>query len=153
RPPALVLPDTVLRQLGADLLFCPLAVTKVHDSTVPMVALWNNLTHLHYPQFLEPEEFAAGAGDFHETLRIADNLVCFSQHTRNEILGASRVTAARITALPLQPMRRLPHPPHDTMVAALDRLALMPGHYLLYTAPPRGSSNHKLLLTAVGVFR
>src|SRR5437899_509203 len=84
-----------------------------------------DLTPLHYPQFLEPEELSAGDRDFHETLRIADNLVCFSHHARGEILDASRVTAARVTALPSQPLRRLPHPPHDTIVETLDRLGLV----------------------------
>ena len=99
--------DTLLRQLQAVLLFCPFGSTNFPDITVPSVALWNDLTHLHYPQFLQPKELAATELAFKEVVCQADKVVCFSTHHGKEIARLSNVEEHRISAIAVQPLEAL----------------------------------------------
>jgi glycosyltransferase involved in cell wall biosynthesis len=151
--PAVMAADPVLGKLRVDLLFCPFAATHFHDASIPTVAVWNDLTHLHYPQFLRPEERAASDNAFRETLRIADRLVCFSGQTRAEIVNAGQAEERRVSAIRMQPLERLPHAPPAVVAATLKRACLTAGQYLFYPAEFAEANNHKLLLVAFGMFR
>ncbi len=153
RPPRMMPVDTLLRQLQAGLLFCPFGSTNFPDITVPMVALWNDLTHLHYPQFLLPEDLAAAGLAFKEVVCQADKVVCFSPHHGNEIVRLAKVDARRISVIDLNPLERLPHHNSATVAALLEQFNLAPGEYFLTVGDCRETNNHKLLLVAFGMFR
>jgi glycosyltransferase involved in cell wall biosynthesis len=150
RPPALVPATTLLRQLGADLLLCPFGTTHYHDCAVPAVVLWNDLTHLHYPQFMRAAALDQSTRAFRQALHVADRLVCFSAGARAEILDHGHVEARRVVALG---MRSVPHwrrPTPEAVSATLGRHGLRDRKYLLYPADCTEPNNHKLLLVAAG---
>jgi glycosyltransferase involved in cell wall biosynthesis len=153
RPPAVIKPETLLRAVEADLLFCPLGATHFHDATVPTVALWGDLTHLQYPQFLPPDERCASERVFKEAVRIADRLVCFSPPARDQIVERARAEASRLVALAARPLRRLPHPDPAMVDRLLQAHGLASGQFVLCPAGAGETANHKLLLTALGIHR
>ena len=132
RPPAPRPTTTLLRQLKADVLFCPFGATHFHDCTIPTVVLWNDLTHLHYPQFLSPECRLSTAKALQQALQVADQLVCFSGQDRAEILKAKQVEARSVIALRIRSMQHWPHSGPAVVKAVLERHALLEGKYVLY---------------------
>jgi glycosyltransferase involved in cell wall biosynthesis len=153
RPPAPMVQETLLRQLHADLMFCPFGGSHACDGTVPMVALWNDLTLLHYPQFLSPSQRAASETLFKQAIYQADKVICFSAHARTEILTIAQVEEQRVASLRPRPMTRLPHQSQADVAAILNQLGVTQDHYLYSPGEFTEEGNHKLLLVALGIFR
>ena len=153
RPPVAMMQETLLRQLHADLMLCPFGGSHAYDGTVPMVALWNDLTLLHYPQFLSPRQRAASETLFKQAVYQADKVICFSGHARAEILNITQVEERRVASLRPQPMARLPHLGRAEVAAELNQLGLGHGKYLFNPGEFTEDGNHKLLLVALGMIR
>jgi glycosyltransferase involved in cell wall biosynthesis len=153
RPPVLLPSTTLLRQLGADLLLCPCGTSHYHDGAVPTVVFWNDLTHLHYPQFMRDACRDQSGRAFRQALHVADRLVCFSDQARTEILHTGMIEGRRVVALRLRsaPHRRLPA--HDVVRETLQQHGLSDGNYLIFPGDFTEVNNHKVLLVAWGMVR
>jgi glycosyltransferase involved in cell wall biosynthesis len=151
RPPAPMSTATLLRRLRADALFCPFGSTYYHDCTVPTVVLWNDYTHLHYPQFLPPESRVSTAQALQQALHVADQFVCFSGQARAQILKAEQVETRRVIALRIRSMQHWPRPNRALVNATLERHGLVDGKFVLYPGGFTECHNHKLLLVALGM--
>jgi glycosyltransferase involved in cell wall biosynthesis len=152
-PPA----TPLLRQLGADLLFCPFTGALIFDPAVPVVSLVHDLQYLVYPEFFEPADRVQRDRHFRQVCRVASRLVCVSEYTRASVLEHSGLAPERVVAIPSAPHRRLAEPARRGEAEAGERvlagLRLSRGGYLLYPANFWRHKNHELLLTAYGIYR
>ena len=139
---------SLLRQVAADLLFCPFTGVLFFDPSVPVVSLIHDLQYLTYPEFFEPEVRHERDRHFRQVCRLAGRLICVSEFTRAAVLEHADVPPERVVAIPSAPQHRLPAA--SRVPAALP---LTPGRYLLYPANFWRHKNHELLLTAFGLYR
>jgi glycosyltransferase involved in cell wall biosynthesis len=150
-----VVPETrrLISRLGGDLLFCPFTAPYFHDPSVPTVSLVHDLQFRQYPRFFSEEERQGRERDFRQAVALADVLTCTSEFVRGSILEAAAISPQRTVAVHPRLAHRLP--PSDAVVrsAALARLALVEGEYVLYPANFWRHKNHDLLLTAFGLYR
>jgi glycosyltransferase involved in cell wall biosynthesis len=136
--------SSLLRGLGAELLFCPFTGIFFYDPAVPVVSVVADLQYLYYPQFFTPEDRHERERNFRHICRVASRVVCISEYTRDTVLHHSdlspdRAAVIHIAARPLADRSR-------------DREGA-PGRYLLYPANFWRHKNHELLLTAFGIYR
>lgn len=139
-----------LRQIGADLLFCPFTAPTFYERSVPTVCTVYDLQFASYPQFFEPEDVAYRKSTFLDACRKATMLVAISDYSRNTAMAYGKLPAARIKTVALRMARRMPSSECDDK-DILDRLGVVPQRYLLYPANFWKHKNHEMLLTAFGM--
>jgi glycosyltransferase involved in cell wall biosynthesis len=140
-----------LKELGADLLFCPFTAPFHHTSGTPTVCVVYDLQFLRYPQFFEAEERFGRAANFRDATGMAARLVCISDYVRSSVLDAAEIDPARVLTVPIRLATRLRASDDRAPAGAvLDRFRLRPDRYLLYPANFWRHKNHRMLLTAYG---
>lgn len=142
-PPA----TPLLRQIGADLLFCPFTGALFYDPTVPVVSLVHDLQYLYYPEFFDPADRAERDRHFRQVCRVAARVACVSEYTRDSVLEKSGLPADRVVAIPSAPHKRLGSLPDGRGSQRGD------DRYLLYPANFWRHKNHEMLLIAWGMYR
>jgi len=143
----------LLRELGAELLFCPFTGVLFFDPAVPVVTLVHDLQYLCYPQFFEPEVRHERDRHFRQACRVAARVVCVSESTRAEVLRHSSLPPERVAAVLSAPQQRLAPPDSAGAARVLAELGLAAGRYLLYPANFWRHKNHEILLIAFGIWR
>jgi glycosyltransferase involved in cell wall biosynthesis len=143
---------SLLRSVGADLLFCPFTAPNFHDPLVPVVSIVYDLQHRFYPQFFSPMEYQARELHFAKTCRHAKRLVCISEYVKGTVLENFKLEPERVDAIHIQLPDRLKKPTSETISALLERQVLEEGCYLLYPANFWPHKNHRMLLTALGIY-
>jgi glycosyltransferase involved in cell wall biosynthesis/2-polyprenyl-3-methyl-5-hydroxy-6-metoxy-1,4-benzoquinol methylase len=142
-----------LRQLQADLLFCPFTAPFFFDATVPTVSVIYDLQHIYYPQFFNPANIEERDRNFRKAVRVSSRIVCISEYVRGTVLNATKVDPERLKTIHILLSRRLANPNEDTRSKALKKWRLTSGQYLLYPANFWPHKNHEMLLTAFSMFR
>lgn len=145
--------STALLEFGADLLFCPFTAPFFHHPRIPLVALIHDLQYLHYPQFFTAEQRYYRARDFSNAARRADRLVCLSDFVRQTVLDTGLAAASRVVTISSGLTRPLTRPSAEARDSVLARLDLHAGEFLLYPANTWPNKNHRMLLTAFGIFK
>lgn len=140
----------VLREIGADLLFCPFTAPTFHEPGVPTVCTVYDLQFATYPQFFEPEDVAQRKSTFRDAGRKAAMLVAISDYTRTTAIGYGKLPTDRIKTVALRMAHRMPSSDQDDIVI-LERLGVAYRRYLLYPANFWNHKNHEMLLTAFGM--
>lgn len=143
----------LLRELDADLLFCPFTAPFYFDPAVPVVSVVYDLQHLYYPQFFEPEEVEERNRNFEWACAGSARMVCISDYVRGTVLEKAAISAERVTTIPILLPRRLAQPSAETRERVLSFYHLHPFRYLLYPANFWRHKNHEMLLTAFGMYR
>jgi glycosyltransferase involved in cell wall biosynthesis len=141
--------SSVLRQLGADLLFCPFTGVLFYDSTVPVVSLVHDLQYLYYPEFFDAADRHERDRYFRHVCRVASRIVCVSEFTRSTVLKQTNLPPDRVAAVLSAPQDRLPSNPHPRSHSNFGE----PDPYLLYPANFWRHKNHEMLLAAFGMYR
>ena len=136
----------LLRQMGADLLFCPFTGALFYDPAVPLVSLVHDLQYLYYPEFFEPEDRQERDRHFRQVCRVASRLICVSNFTRAGVLEHSVLPRERVVTIPSAPQKRLEQHAGRARESS-------GGRYLLYPANFWRHKNHELLLIAFGMYR
>ena len=138
----------LLRELAADLLFCPFTAPSYHDGRVPLVCTLHDAQHRAYPQFFAVEDRVQRELAFAGACARATRLAADSEHTRQVALrGAPPALRDRVVTIPI----RLPARPRE---AGRDGIALegvSPGRYFVYPANFWRHKNHEMLLTAFAI--
>ncbi len=143
----------VLREIGADLLFCPFTVPFYYDPSVPVVSIVYDLQYHYYPQFFCEEDRCCRERNFREASRLANKLICISEYVRKTVLQNSNLEPERVISIPIQlPYRLKKLSPRDAD-SILDRLGIGGNDFLLYPANFWPHKNHRMLLTAFGIYR
>jgi glycosyltransferase involved in cell wall biosynthesis/SAM-dependent methyltransferase len=143
----------LLRQLRADLLFCPFTSPFFLDPAIPVVCLVHDLQYLYYPQFFPPSARAERDRHFRRACAVAARVVCVSEYVRSTVLENGNIPADHVTVVHTVPQNRLPVPSPRTVRGTLEQLRLAARRYLLYPANFWAHKNHELLLAAFGMYR
>jgi glycosyltransferase involved in cell wall biosynthesis len=139
--------------LQADLLFCPFTAPLFFEPTVPVVSLVHDLQYLYYPEFFSPDDRHSRNQHFQDAAQRAERLICVSDYVRQTVLDKAVVRPERVLTIRSRLFHRLkevPAPEADSWVA---QLGLRTGQYLLYPANFWKHKNHKMLLSAFGLYR
>ena len=141
---------SLLRDIGAELLFCPFTAPTYAEPGVPVVSVVHDLQYLSYPQFFE----AADIGHRDQVFRAACNeatlLVAISDYARDSVIRQGALAPDRVRTIHHRLGKRLASAAGaDESVPA--RLGLARGRYLVYPANFWKHKNHEMLLTAFGI--
>lgn len=140
----------LLRDMGADLLFCPFTATTYSEQGIPTVCTIYDLQHKTYPEFFTAEDVAHRDRTFIEACRRATALTAISDYSRDSAIAHGNLDPARIRTIHLRMAQRISHgAEHDK--AVLSCLGLTPQRYLIYPANFWKHKNHEMLLTAFGM--
>jgi glycosyltransferase involved in cell wall biosynthesis len=140
--------SSLLREIGADLLFCPFTAPLFYDLDVPTVCVVYDLQYKSYPQFFSAEETLQRERTFKDASRCASALAVISDYVRSSVVQTGAIDPARVFTVHI----RLPHRLADVNSArtgeTLRRFGLHRGAYLFYPANFWRHKNHEMLLTA-----
>jgi glycosyltransferase involved in cell wall biosynthesis len=143
---------TLLRDLHADLLFCPFTAPTYFELNIPAVCIIYDLQYKTYPEFFAPEDVAHRGRTFIEAVRRSTVLVAISDYSRDVAIAEGKLDPTRIKTIHLHISRHsLRNAARDETILA--RLQLAAGKYLIYPANFWKHKNHEMLLTAFGVAR
>jgi glycosyltransferase involved in cell wall biosynthesis len=143
---------SMLRDLNADLLFCPFTAPTFFESSIPTVCIIYDLQYKIYPEFFEPEDVAHRDRTFNEAVRRSTALAAISDYSRAAAIAEGKLNPARIRTIHLHISRHsLRNASRDETI--LGRLQLVAGKYLIYPANFWKHKNHEMLLTAFGMAR
>ncbi len=144
---------TVLREIGADLLFCPFTAPFCYDPSVPVASIVHDLQYRYYPEFFSEEDRCCRERNFRETIRLANTLICVSEYVRKTVLESSNLEPDRAITIPHQLFHRLKKQPDRDVDSTLQRFGLEGNAFILYPANFWAHKNHKMLITAFGMYR
>ncbi len=142
---------SLLRDLGANLLFCPFTAPTYFEPGVPMVCTIYDLQYKTYPEFFTAaDDVAHRHSMFITACRRAAAFAAISDFSRDAAITHGRLDPARIRTIYLRMAHRIaPIVEHDQGV--LNRLGLTRWQYLIYPANFWKHKNHEMLLTAFGL--
>ncbi len=141
-----------VRDIGADLLFCPFTAPTYFDRDVPTVCTIYDLQYKTYPSFFAPEDVAHRDRTFVEACRRATALTAISDYSRQSAIVHGKLPPDRICTIHLRMAQRIARP-QEADAPILNRLGLVAQQYLLYPANFWKHKNHEMLLTAFGMAR
>ena len=139
-------------RLKTDLLFCPFTAPFFHASNMPTVSVIYDLQFFHYPQFFTFEERCERDRHFKEACRLASRLICISNYVREAVLKQAEISSDRVHAVYIRLSSRLPEKTSQKSEEILARLNLAAYSFLLYPANFWEHKNHRMLLTAFGIY-
>jgi glycosyltransferase involved in cell wall biosynthesis len=143
---------TLLRDLNADLLFCPFTAPTYFELNTPTVCVIYDLQYKTYPDFFAPEDVAHRGRTFTEAARRSTLLAAISDYSRDVAIAEGKLDPGRIKTIHLHISRHsLRNAARDETI--LGRLQLEAGKYLIYPANFWKHKNHEMLLTAFGIAR
>jgi glycosyltransferase involved in cell wall biosynthesis len=143
---------SLLRNLDADLLFCPFTAPTYFELNIPTVCVIYDLQYKTYPDFFAPEDVAHRGRTFTEAARRSTVLVAISDYSRDVAIAEGKLDPAHIRTIHLHISRHsLGNAARDETI--LGRLQLVAGRYLIYPANFWKHKNHEMLLTAFGIAR
>lgn len=142
---------SILRQLHADLLFCPFTAPTYSEPATPTVCVIYDMQYKTYPEFFAAEDVFHRDRTFVEACKRSTLLTAISDYSRDAAI-AHGASEAKIKSIPLHISQ------HNLLgaekdVTVLGRLAVSPRRYLIYPANFWKHKNHEMLLTAFGMAR
>lgn len=145
-------PPAIIRELNADLLFCPFTAPTYFEMKVPTVSVIYDLQYKTYPEFFPPADVAQRDRTFVDAARRSTILVAISEYSRQAAIKHGELDPDHIRTVHLHiSQHSLRNAAKD--VSILDRLELTPGRYLIFPANFWKHKNHEMLLTAFGIAR
>ena len=144
--------DFLLRNMSADLLFCPFTAPTYFESGVATVCTIYDLQYKTYPEFFAVADVANRDRTFIEACRRATVLTAISDYSRDSAIAHGNLEPSQIRTIYLRMAQRIaPSSENDNDV--LNRLNLAPQRYLIYPANFWKHKNHEMLLTAFAMAR
>jgi glycosyltransferase involved in cell wall biosynthesis len=143
---------TLLRQLGADLLFCPFTAATFDDGETPFVSLVHDLQHRYLPQNFKPRLKDQLEQRLRQVIDHAARIVCVSDYVRETMLDAG-ARPERIETIHTALHSRIPAMAGSDAGELLAKWDLTRDGYLLYPANFWPHKNHANLLDAFATWR
>jgi glycosyltransferase involved in cell wall biosynthesis len=140
----------MLRDIDADLLFCPFAAPTYFAVGVPTVCTIHDLQYKTYPEFFAAEDLANRDHVFVEACLRATTLAAVSEYTRDSVIAHSNFDPARIRTIHHRIAQRISTIAEQDK-SVLNQLGLISQSYLIYPANFWKHKNHEMLLTAFGM--
>ena len=141
---------SLLRDMGADLLFCPFTAPTYFEPGIPMVCTIYDLQYKTYPEFFGSHELVHRERAFFEACRLATILIAISDFSRDSAIVHGGLDLSRIRTIHLRLAYRI-QSQISRDAGILNRLGLTPKRYLIFPANFWKHKNHKMLLTAFGM--
>lgn len=144
--------DRLLKSRGVDLLFCPFTAPTYAEPSIPVVSIIYDLQHRECPQFFEQQEIDHRNAFYHDVCKKADSIICISQHVRQTVLKLLNVTPESTFTVPICIQKRLAKLDSERIKQTLEDLGIGGRPYMFYPANFWPHKNHRMLLTAYGMF-
>ncbi len=138
---------SLLRDMDADLLFCPFTAPIYYDPGITTVSVIYDLQFRTYPEFFSEDDLLQRQNSFTEACQKADALSAISNHSRNDAIAHGNLDPNRIRTIYIRMNQSFLSDTKDEH-ALLSRSGLMKKRYLLYPANFWKHKNHEMLLTA-----
>lgn len=142
--------NTLLRDVGADLLFCPFTAPIYFEHGIPTVCTIYDLQFKTYPEFFAAEDAAHRARTFTDACRYSTVLAAISDYTKEATVAHASLNPSRIRTIYLRMAQRITSAV-ETDKGVLARYGLGPKRYLIYPANFWKHKNHEMLFTAFGM--
>lgn len=146
--------ESLIHQIGANLLFCPFTAPFYADPLIPTVSVIYDLQYRAYPQFFTPEESIERENNFRTAYQKAGYLVAISEFVRRTAIETANFPPERVIAVPiglLHDKKQIDSEPPGN--GLLEKYGLHLGQYILYPANFWQHKNHAMLLTAFNLYR
>ncbi|MFX0199899.1 MAG: glycosyltransferase family 4 protein, partial [Candidatus Hodarchaeota archaeon] len=117
-----------------------------------VVSVILDLQHQIYPQFFSPQEIAVRDSFLCDVRRKADRIICISENVRQSALKHLKVDPKRTYVVPICIQSRLHRLKPDEVNTHLASLGIDRHPYMFYPANFWPHKNHRMLLTAYGMF-
>ncbi|MBV9325625.1 MAG: glycosyltransferase [Chloroflexi bacterium] len=135
-----------------DVVFCPFTAPHAYDPRIPLVSTIHDLQYIYHPNFFSAAERVERGRTFGSACRLADRLVCVSEYVRSTVLGNGDIAPDRVITIPLGLLQDLPRPLPEQTAHVLTELNVRAGQYLLFPSNFWSHKNHRMLLTALGMY-
>ena len=147
-----ITPGRLLGSRGVDLLFCPFTAPTYSEPGVPTVSVVYDLQHRDLPQFFSPHEIGLRNAFMNEVSQKADHIVCISEHVRQAVLKHLKTDPERTHTVHVCIQSRLSTPDQTSVDTQRSDLGISALPYMFYPANYWPHKNHRMLLTAYGMF-
>lgn len=137
---------SLLKQLKADLLFCPFTAPNFWDPAIPNISTIHDLQYKTYPQFFEAEDVAHRDRIFLEAVRNSTLLTAVSDYARDSAIRHGRFAADRIRTIHHRLAQRVDSA-RENPNKILQKWGLTQNRFLVYPANFWRHKNHEMLLT------
>ncbi|WP_373499484.1 glycosyltransferase family 4 protein [Desulfococcus sp.] len=143
-----------LTSRGVDLLFCPFTAPTHIEPGIPTVSVIHDMQHKDYPQFFPEKEIETRNLFMADVRAKAGRIVCISENVRDSVLRHLNADPEKTHVVYNCIQSRLGADiPPETRQAVLQRLGIHQRPYMFYPANFWPHKNHRMLLTAYGMFR
>lgn len=142
----------ILNSRGVDLLFCPFTALTYAEPSIPVVSVIHDLQHRDCPQFFSSSEIDLRDSFLSSVCRQANAIVCVSEYTRQAVLRHMKTTPEKIHNVHNCIQERLVEYDQAKVAAHLVSLGINQNPYMFYPANFWPHKNHRMLLTAYGMF-
>ena len=144
----------LLRQIQADMLFCPFTAPFYADKSIPTISVIYDLQYRAFPDFFSPEDWCQREEAFKTAYRNADHLVTISNFVKKTVVEASGLSPQQVSTVTIGLFRSHEmYRNEDNVFSILSKYSLIPGEYILYPANFWEHKNHAMLLTSFGMYR
>jgi glycosyltransferase involved in cell wall biosynthesis len=137
---------------GVDVLFCPFTAPTYAEPGIPVVSLICDLQHRDYPQFFAAQELDTRESFYSEVRRRADAVICISERTRESVISHLKTDPEKTYTVPICIQSRLAGGDSSRMSEHLRDLRIDRNPYLFYPANFWPHKNHRMLITAYGMY-
>lgn len=141
----------VLKNIQADLLFCPFTAPTFYKRGVPTVCVIYDLQYKTYPHFFSESELFQREQTIVQTCKRANLLTAISEYSRQSLLQHHKMPPQKIRTVYIQ-IPQAEKSSFNTEQLILKKLHLIPQQYILYPANFWKHKNHEMLLTAFQTF-
>jgi glycosyltransferase involved in cell wall biosynthesis len=141
-----------LRDRGVDLLFCPFTAPDFAEPGIPVISVIHDLQYQEFPHFFTPDEYFHRKSFMQDVARKADAVICVSEYTRQAAVQSLSIPIERSFVIPNCIQFRLKRLNSEEKKALLERLGIATQPYLFYPANFWPHKNHRMLLTAYGMY-
>ncbi len=141
-----------LRKREVDLLFCPFTDPVLAEPGIPVVSVIHDLQFREFPHFFSPHEVQHRHAFMQEASRKADAIVCVSEYTQQSAIQALSLPPEKTCVIHNCIQGRLNRLNPDVNHSTLERLGISRCPYMFYPANFWPHKNHRMLLTAYGMY-
>lgn len=138
----------ILKKNSIDLLFCPFSAPTCRENGVPTVSTILDIQHEFYPQFFSSEELSNRRNFYKKIVKGVEYIVGISDFSRTSFCEKYGYPTERSSTIYIAIQERFCNEDR----AILDKLNIANENYIVYPANFWEHKNHKLLLTAFGMY-
>ena len=142
-----------LSSYKVDLLFCPFSAPTYAEKDIPLVAIGYDLQHLDYPFFFDSQEREHRTSFLKNLLQKSQQVICISEFTRQSFIKHFKAPESQFAVVPISIQDRWSRLSKEAVIKHLHRLGIEDCSYAFYPANYWPHKNHRMLLTAYGMYR